>query len=1110
MTDSDRVRVIRLLLVLVLSGLARAQVAPVTAAPGFVSQTQFTSCTQYKDVLDCGDTNNNVTVLSLAVQPGTGQATHYEFQTVTNIGSLPANGQLNGVASCTPGGQCTLIQKYRVTVTTKPLLVYYEFHKAGINTPYFYSAHHTNAFNNDDFKKDSVLDCAGEAIAVDYLKPDEPKVDFPYNDPPNAYIGALWSRVCTLENGPTNFNCNTYTGACSVPFTGNPAKAVKKLSATYPGAYDCSGATDATGDLESAGFELYCVDTTGQKCDVQNFKNFGGEGVWTWLVCNARVPLDDPVNFGPNSACPFFMQKFNGKYQFPLRYGLPIQPDSPVPRYSSCGNPAPGPGPDRIDPTLYAAQANNIYPYLQGFKYNSGFAYNLQNGALDLPPYLASFYSEPHMTSTEGGFKCGRVLRYLNDASPARQYYASLQYQGPTLSKSIYGPTQQALAALDPNAKSLWTVTPVIIGCGVYFSSIEMTPVSYEDIQPPYYKSSYKDFGTRHKNSNSVLPCGDNDFFCATSRVGSVPGTQGGRAVPMARCFPSDACGEDRTGIYTYASSAGYTTNIKKRFYTAETAGSGGPQCQVNTMLPTAKPFFQATAVLEILNADGVTWDPVSNTTVTNVSFQEYSEVFTPEVAAMNPASLNFAGRQGNSQPNNGPQLINLEFDYFDTPNGQIAPDFPELNLMICNTSDSYGQIFMTVPQDPTRNPWELINEFWMEKKTSGGYTPLPKYLKVVTALGNRTINPDGAWFYWDDPKSFGTGAGQLGMPLDFYADRGNAQYTCSRQRYATVPGFIEGFDWTIEDRITDQLDPTNPGAAERALRKTLRVATPCVVAGYLRDYDREDTCEGFRQYEGGVPLRFMFENFVPAGLGAKCPLPRCWVNGGYVFCTQDATTNNNIRAEMRLAVLGTALVSRTVVSVGQFITTDPMLPISCAVDQGTSDGVMRVYVKNTGMDPSPYQVYGNCTGGIQITATVVPDLAAGATATVDLVVRQFGLAPNTTKCTLTLTNPTYTQLVFDQLTTTACVVIEVTSARQVQSYATEMLCEVSGICPLVDAPRPDNNSSGVSTWVILLAFVFLLVVIIVTASVLSAKTRETKTKITSQKRRAGRPPARR
>ena len=94
-------------------------------------------------------------------------------------------------------------------------------------------------------------------------------------------------------------------------------------------------------------------------------------------------------------------------------------------------------------------------------------------------------------------------------------------------------------------------------------------------------------------------------------------------------------------------------------------------------MQPTTKPFFQATAVLE--KKVGNIWKFVGNTTITNVSFQEFGSVFGSAEAELNPGNLNFAGRQGNSQPDQK-SIFNLEFDYFDTPNGQIAPDFDRLD----------------------------------------------------------------------------------------------------------------------------------------------------------------------------------------------------------------------------------------------------------------------------------------------------------------------------------------------------------------------------------------------------------------------------------------------
>ena len=1054
-----------------LLALAAAQ-QPVTATPGFLSQSQFASCSEYENVLSCGNTANNVTVLSIDVVPGTGGQNHYYFNSVSNVKSNPAFSDITGEVSCpSSGGDCTVTTQYRLTLTVDPLVVYYEIQDISLNVPYFYSAHYTsinNQVDGDDYK-DSINVCHGEAETRIYDRADEPPTNPELQATPAASIGVYFARVCTLETGPYDYGRIDYKSV--PPIVSLQPGTFSFDTYSYPNAWRCtSRPSSLDGKLTSFANEY---------AEAQGFFGLRGEKLddnyYSSLVCAA--PRADMMSYN-NQDCPYLMYYYNGRYDFLLRSSTPD--NGPTSQYAVCGNPAY----PNVTNQEYMDHAGSVYPPND---WHAGFDYNLNiNGVANIAANNARYSAEPLPTQGKDFTgRCNRVISYLNDQSPLRQYYGNWVYQGAEYAKNIRSFMAEYLEQVRPGSLMTWRKHPVIIGCGDFFSDPDVTPVSYDDTQPPYYKSSRQSFGTRYKNSNFVIPCGTNDFFCGTGQVGYI-NAEGKKVVSWARCYPSDGCGLDRIGIMEHKNKGS-----PRRYQTADTMGMGGPTCQVNAIQSTAKPLLRATATLE--RSDGMGgWKIVSNTTVTNLSQQELGQVFGNANVEQTAQTLNFFGRQGNSEPSKD-MVINLQFDYFNTPNGQIAPDFDaNLNLIICNTTvnNVLGQIYMADVNNPMANPWEKIDAAYRKENNGnakpGGYTPLAKYLRYV--LDERTPNVNGTWFAWAPADWFGFGPGQLGLQPQWYADNFNAQYTCSRGRYATVPGHIESFDWTIQDRITDQV--MNQGRQERELRKSLKVCTPCVINGFLRDYDQQETCDNFRNYDPNNPLRFLFPSWVAPGEGSSCNLPRCWINGLYVFCNSDATTVNQVSAAFRVAVLGTVISTETVISGGEF-QFDADHKFSCAVDQGNSGGTMRVYVHNTGTSVGTYQVYGNCTNNIVLTPTIVPDTPADGVTTVDINVSQVGLLPNSTLCSVFLRHPTYTNIIFDRFDTTGCVVLENSDLRTIRYEATQSLCEMVGQCDIVDPTQQTEDARNVAAIVSVIAIFGVLIGFIVIAVWAEKKSKE-------------------
>ena len=1058
---------LRLLVVcLVLLG-ARAQV---TAPPGFISQTQYVSCTQFKGTLDCGNTDNQVTVLSLAIIPGTGSDVTYRFQSLTNIAS--STDVLNGAISC-PDGSCSITQQYEVVVSTKPLLVYYQATPWNSNpVPYFYSAHHSNAFwqpdSGDDRAKD--YECGGEAQIRSY-KPSQVTPTSKLTEVPAWKVGVEFSELCSIEYGDMTYG----SGIANCGYTVGKARTCANKNSAFPYAWKCKS---------MYGDEMHWPPTAcgfSEESTVQT-----KEELYSQIYCPPRVPsfLSSNAN---NAACPYFMTLWNGRYEFPLRYDRRYFKDD-------CGNPG------LPDMQYTPSKANKMYE--NGRIGTCTYGYPVKSGYDAFEDFrdLQELYSDPlYPDYVQMVNRCGRLYGYLTDHSPCQQYYGSYYYQGGVKAKHI--PNWLSTLIVDQDQLMTWTVQPVIIGCGLLFADTGLHPKTLSDGSSNYFKSDQQIYPAtapnREKKSNVIPACGTNDDFCCSGSIGNVD-AKGGRGVPFALCRPTDKCTDDRKGIIETGS------NPELRYYTGDTMGTSGPTCTVNYLQQTAKPMFEATATLYLIKPTGGR-EFLGNSTVNNISYNDYAGLFGDIAAntrvgtdaASRSSTFNFGGSQSKGQPNLN-SVLSLEFDYFDTPNGQIAPDLFPTNVMFCNTTDKTSLIYMSDPSNPFVNPWTIADRF--VNKATGGYTPLPRnlwrlYEYVNAEARNTTLNANlYQWFYFDTAiNDYGGGLGQLGSTPDVFNDNVNANTICKKSRYFGVPGWLQNVDWTIQDRITDI--KLTSGREERKLRNQLINHTPCVVAGYFADYEQQTTCTAFRNYDSRG-LQHLLPTWVPDSIDTKCPLPRCWVNGMFVFCSTDSVSNNNIRAEMRLAILGELISIQTVIAPGKLVV-DGSHPLACSVDQNSNNGVLSIYVRNTGTTTGSYQVYGNCTGAIQVFPSLVTDLAGGDIVRQEVVVSHSGVIPAETKCDIYLTNPTYTNLLLSQVSTDACQVSRVGEAPIITFEQVNPECNiVTGKCVFYDPGQVANNSRGFAGWITFVTIAVILIGAVILVCVLSDANDKTKIKI--------------
>lgn len=1104
-------------------------------AAGFGSQTQYTSCTDYLGMIDCGNTQNNVTVVEVSITPGTGQEVSYIVRSVSNVDS--AKSLIDGDLTCPKGGACSVVTEYKIVITTSPMLAYYTYYPLGTKVPHFYTSHHSNTMKVDTSKqipntkgKPDTPTCQGYSGKTQYNK-GNPSCDDPSSMAPGVDIGVGFGDLCY-----PNAMCGRWktpqkdTGRCieeANPPIGQTLSEMSKCLVRVPYPYSAGCILPINVDQDTKDKK---IAPNYKQCGINiagAYHDFCGNDYG--LAMKSNLCLDRIVSpQQPPSAqgiCPNFMVKAPSIDY--LLFPTPLMDymtyvyntdTTPITRYASigdmCGKPITG-----ISDVDYAAFISNMYYRRCATQYYLDGCKTLGSGALGLPSLYGGFspnalfekgmnimYADPDRPTgpvlpdiPNPGIanRCQRTFGYLNDAKVCAMYYGNYQYQGHVTSDKLPSDCAVVMQEQQPQTPMLAAVSPVIIGCGNYFTDPSFTPVESVDAASNCSVSSYPNYNGRNKNLVNIALCGNNDFFCCSGKIGRVADTRGGDYVPMAVCSPSRGCNIDRLGVVDLDPvDDGEDTekfwNNGGKHQTADTIGFGGPTCQVGSVAPAAQPYYEVTMTVYKLvpGADPVL---VSNVTTSNVLFEQYASVFGDAAASEREQAQQFRFYGKNDEKTAGGSVATLEIIGLQTLNGQFAPDFENLNVLICNTSTAQGfsPIYMSDPLNPTSNPWVKIDN--KVKKTSGGYTPLPRNLQAVTSLYDVNPNPQGQWFAFVNPRDVGTTCGALGMSASFYEDSQNADYICKGGRNRCVPGWIEGLDWTIEDRMTDIY--YTQGQQERSLRRQLRVHTPCVIGGYFQDYENQPTCQAFRYYDG-VLLQHLFPTWVNDGSGSKCPLPRCWMNGFQIFCDTNGITNNNVQVRLRVAILGTVLRTESVVSTGEFYITDTK-PLTCTVDQDSNNGVLSVYVKNTGQYSGVYGIYGNCTGGVAITFTVTNSIAPYKYEYISVPVAQQGIHENTTiVCDLFLTNPTYRQLIFDQLQTTNCDILLPQNVVNTASGRQLTTCELSAECQVyTDAPMATAAGWAAGT-IVIIVFVGLALAMIIMIAVFSKKTTNLKLKM--------------
>lgn len=522
---------------------------------------------------------------------------------------------------------------------------------------------------------------------------------------------------------------------------------------------------------------------------------------------------------------------------------------------------------------------------------------------------------------------------------------------------------------------------------------------------------------------------------------------------------------ETVNGIFVLAGNAlGFTNS---QYITADTFGTVGEPCQVLQIQPQALP--QYAIAVRMYNKAGKLLDSVRLSNIPDSS------------QWANPASTNgdnseapgdaFNGTNGETLVVGAGQQLFAELTGYDTLNGKIAPDLYG-NIVVCNLTKNQQGLYQSAT-DPTFgtpiNPWVYANneecapgvpynatnrcEFmYPELCTTSGKVPLPQCLAARPRRPNEEYNPY-AWWYYQDPRratrineAFGSSA----MPSSRFAEKEIKDQVCRSPRYAGVPGWIPGFDWTLEDRLRDQLNTTQsvpsitgqvyrgPNAQERALRDKLPAHTACHVVGYFNDWQKERGCQNFLNqaaYQRYLPPNFV----VPKGGSTSnlqeqtCSLPQYAVDGTRLLYFGNTQSNTQSNVRLRVGISGTLVRVENSVSGGTFDQSSAK-PNTCSTLRGGS-GEAQLLVRNTGTVRGTYLITSKCTNGVRQLGDYVFSMEPSANAqliSVPMAQSSSTQVPSPAICTFNLTHPQYrTQIFFSQLESLPCSLLLVSSNSQ-------------------------------------------------------------------------------
>lgn len=1085
---------------------------------GIVAVSSFSSCSAVEDqrgrTLECGDTpeTSQMTVLDVSLTPGSGQTVEYRANIIR---TPPASGEStsvfpNGNEQCKDvEGDCSVTEEVVIEIEVSDSVVYYQLQPTQLEIPYGTAAFHTNAFGKKvtkHEKKCGPYDSTGGTATYKTKKT-------------KSVFGSKFDRFSGGVEGFNNIIAPPMLPNLNVPYSFVISNELDTLAGSN------------------------CIEP------LSNSKNALTNGIsscnpmWSGYLCSATNP-----NFNANDN---YGMKPSNK---PGSNNILLLPPSPYSRQ------------DPFNPSDTVINLN-LNEFTDDFTYEipkAGDFGPTQQQAITNAQWLSCLrkYS-PSLTNQHPGRVWAGTYFYTGIVPNKLSYY---RWETFSIFKS------GAVSLDDPETTFLSDIRPVCIGCGwgPFFPSTSiLQPVpaknggEWEPGDPWPYPHPVRRPG-------QLVTCSADDDDCLGSATSildsnrfrqSQPSTTtnnaAGPSVPLAVCNAVDYleldngyCHVDRIGayetfqdamppwlrasftvlhglgtaVYNVQNLVGWFTDlfnihIKDQYNTADTFGTFGEPCRVFQIQPQALP--QYAIEVRMFNKDKTKLlDKVRLSNFADLSRLQESPTEGIQ-SATGQGTVIGAGRK-----------LFAELTGYETVNGKIAPDLYG-NIVVCNMTKDQTTIFQS-DTDPTfgtpRNPWVYSNnqecgtssdEYKRCKVmdpdycTSSGKVPLPQCLAARPQNFSASYNPY-AWWYYQDPgrasrvnEAFGSSA----MPSSRFSEPNVQELVCRSPRYAGVPGWIPGFDWTREDQLRDQLNTTQivtsitgqkyygSNAQERAWRDKVPSHVACQVSGYFNDWQKEESCEAF--LTSAAYQRYLPPNFVTTvgGRGTQsakgpCSLPNYAVDGLNLLYFGNAQSNTQSSVRFRVGISGTLVRVESSVSSGVF--NSDTSTTTCDVVRG-GYGTAQLSIRNTGNLPGRYLITAKCTNGIRIVGEVIRELQPSSIfSLINVQMAHDGTTTvgNTGFCSFNLTHPDYrTQLIFSQLEQVECT-LRFISSRNLNSGAGawqqnvnfSVLCEpdengtLNGLCKPADFVAPALETNGIAVGIVLyiaaLLYIFIMMLL--------------------------------
>lgn len=1064
---------------------------------GVLAVSSVQSCSYYQDPRT-GDTlacnGEPMTVLDISIPPGSGQTITYRFVVASEVPPAGSSTvQFPGdEGRCPTNGNCIKTRPVRLEVTTSDYLVFYQMSNTGLDVPCATAAFHTNNYEQNE-PGDQCQPIYEGGVVSDY------KVRTPKNNVPRSKEGVMFSGYAAPPIEPLN---------PFFPFSWQMASVTQLMGVT------CRQPLNPDQNAFDLGAFDCRIDINGYQCsainpDITIAGNYslqlvpGGSAVPTlpfspFSTPNVYAPASTPINPYAVFADDFFYEDTK----------------STTARWESCLRKYSG----RLSKRSPARVWAGTYFY-QGLVRNDQYYY--QWTCTGIIGSVSCLLDPLNVLNNPTAYKVGDIRPVIIGFGYGAFFTSTdMLWPVPTKNGGKYVPgkdpcpvlalrtDQQAVCSTDDDdcVGEAGSIIPMPsedevadTGKGSTGSNIPRTSIAVcQGLTPPNTFTGFVSNLIRQ-----VFSLDNGIQACSLDRIGMwetasplIPDWLGNEIV-AAQSLISYIFGGTIFGSPTY----------RDTFSTADTMGTLGPTCRVWDVRPAAIPQYAVRAVLY----DDTTGEVLENITVYNVGTQNVP----PQANNTNDDSEQLA-QDATQSPEPDPQstlganrLMFVDLTGFETVTGSVAPDFLS-QVVVCNTTDANLGMF-TSDRDPVfgipSNPWVTNNNDQCQSVNppvgcrdgvmtnafcqGSGKVPLPQCLAAKPQQPGAPYNPY-AWWYTIPPRKrrfVGRSCGQIGFSQASFNEKTLVRVMCQSARYTCVPGWIPGTDWTLEERLRDQLNTTQrltsitgqvyqgSNSQERVLRDSMVMHMPCVVSGYLREWSELQSCQAF--LDAASRQGYLPDDWVVNTGDSKCSLPNYWVDGSRLYRSSTSQTNTLANIRLRVGIVGTLAQVEATVSSGIFVVPADG-SVACAVQQGGA-GQLQLVVQNTGTLVGRYRVSGNCSNGVQV-LPLERDVPPGASQLFQLGLRQTGFANISvvqgSSCTFLLDNPSFPQLRFDLLQDRTCQVLLGQASRDAVSGVVNFtVCDnTTGLCTTRRAPVYQGDSGHM--WASILLFVLGLLAI--------------------------------